>query len=298
MIKRKSAGYVEIAINIPSGKIAFGNDFRDLYCKERENFELNETLGLKLATEFYGTLGLFHGFVGNSCPSLFQDKDKITIGRCGKSKRQTVGLIGRKVGSISTDLWWYSLSDYDDYVAKGGDPDIDVINVTPGRYVLTHRLSSSGWDQAPTLYATLERTKRKVKSWKLPEEGVADSLLKLVPKKLEHKDNFVHVAPAYAEEAKGIVGYDKSIIGYKVSGRLGPQVIQKTMMNNFKNHKGQIRFRILVQESDLKDHKTLIKKVIKNLEDNTYAAKLRMKKKKTPAENEFIMNLLLKSIGF
>jgi hypothetical protein len=280
-LKRNMPNFIEIAINIPSGKIAFDDDLRYIFGDDQPNFELNEILGLKLATEHYGRLGIFHGFVGNSSPSVYQNKNKIAIG-CSGPKRESVGLVGKKVGTIITGLWWYSLMDYDLYVSKGGDPKVRVINVTPGRYVLKHRLSSTGWAKPPTLFASLEKSNRKVKAWKLPEEGVADALLKVLPKNMRKSKNWIQVKPSNDEETKGL---------YKVSGRVGPKV--KSFDNKGKLSKSQSSFAILVKETDLKHTKTLMKKVIKNVQENHLADSYRAKKDRTKEEWDFIFSLLV-----
>ena len=61
---------VKVAINIPSGKLICGNDFRKQY-PNAGGFYVNETVGIKQTIESYGKIGLFHGFCGNTCPTLF-----------------------------------------------------------------------------------------------------------------------------------------------------------------------------------------------------------------------------------
>ena len=64
---------IEVAIDIPSGRIAFADDLRFAYpiddC-EGSPQNADGPLWQKVITEGYGKVGLFHGYVGNSCPSI------------------------------------------------------------------------------------------------------------------------------------------------------------------------------------------------------------------------------------
>ena len=58
---------VKVAIEIPSGKLVCANDLREEFPLERDDdFDINETVGIKQTIEAYGKSKMFHGFVGNS----------------------------------------------------------------------------------------------------------------------------------------------------------------------------------------------------------------------------------------
>ena len=269
---------IEIEICIPSGKIAFGNDFREQYQEPEERFNYNQTSGIKAAIEHYGDQGLLHGFVGNSCPNIYQTGNKLTIGHLSGKRK--------KVGEIVTDLWWYSLADYDDYVSRGGDPKVEFINVDPGRYVLTHRLNSSGWDKTPCVYATLDRSDKAVHRWKLPEEGVADALLKMLPESLQSPKNYIYVDEKFDHCEKKLVHS-----GYSIWGKI------QTKSQREKPTRVPSNFQFRVKESWLKDKKLLVKKLVKALEVGEKMEVLykKLNNKESLTEKEKI--LLLKSIS-
>jgi hypothetical protein len=167
---------------VPSGKIVAGNDFRDEYepCaserivygtileKELESFryDVDTDMGCRQVFMFYAKRGLAHGFIGNSCPGVYRiDDDTLTISQCRHDEDYKItDLPGDHVGGICTDLWWYSLADYDDLARRcGGDPSKgnDVIDVKPGTYRVTHRTHKVNRDDNVTdHYAVIKRIKR------------------------------------------------------------------------------------------------------------------------------------------
>lgn len=237
---------VDIAINIPSGKIAYDDDLREQYPVEYVHY-VNNIVGIKNTIEDYGKLGLFYGYVGNSCPSIYKEGNLLRIGnpKYDEHYKKIVEKIpGEKVGYICTDLWWYSLADYDDYISRGGNKKIDTFDVEPGRYVLKHRLSRSGWDNPPVVYATIEKSDEPVVSWKLPEEGVASEIYKLLPKiKNEKEDKYVFVDAKHKEE---------KFLGFQIWGSLGSDY--------------EHNFSFLVKIKELKDTQKLADQIVQKVE--------------------------------
>jgi hypothetical protein len=130
----------KLVLKVPSGKIVFANDFRNLYDPERlaRVFEINYTNQLKQCEQFYADRGLLHCFVGNTSPGIYQFDNNIQIR--GWEEDYEISIYR---GSICTDLWWISACDYDDFIAKGGDIEEaeTVVDVSPGTYICESRYS-------------------------------------------------------------------------------------------------------------------------------------------------------------
>jgi hypothetical protein len=199
---------VEVEMNVPSGKIIIENDIRNYWPEAEDDFDVNETLGLKLTTETYGRHGMFHGFVGNSCPGVYRDGDLFHIGNQGQDDDydKVVGPIpGEYVGGVITDLWWYCVADLDDYLARGGTIEKNwagpvIVDVTPGRYVLKHHYGIGKREEydhrKKEVFATFERTEAPLNKWIMPEEP----LYKELPRILTEIDHFHHEYKSETDE--------------------------------------------------------------------------------------------------
>lgn len=154
----------------PSGKMVFGNDFRPLYRGEKteadHDFDINTEFGLMQEFLFWASLGMAHGFVSNTCPKIWQHSEtKVglwTLGIEDEDESPTMPEEGVAVGQIITNLWWYSVADHDDYLARGGEirPNREhVVVVEPGRYRVTHKTSLCDLHDWRSLqeFATFER---------------------------------------------------------------------------------------------------------------------------------------------
>ena len=151
-------GAWDLELDIPSGKMVFGNDFRELFPTE-ESFYINHAIGVKKCEEDYAKKGMFHFFVGNTCPSVFQKGNSIIIGNFSDEKDDLAPEEYTNVDSVCTDLWWVSIADYDEYINRGGKinekyNDVFIVEVEPGRY----KLKSMYHDQDDSgAYATIEK---------------------------------------------------------------------------------------------------------------------------------------------
>lgn len=183
---------VEVEMNVPSGKIIIDNDIRHCWPEVHDDFDVNETLGLKQTTEAYGHYGMFHGFVGNSCPGVYKDGDFFYIGKQGRSDETDEvidPLPGEYVGGVITDLWWYCIADLDDYLKRGGKIEKhwagpNIIDVTPGRYVLKHNHAigkRKEYDfKTKEVFATFERSDAPLNQWVMPEEPLYRELPRIL----------------------------------------------------------------------------------------------------------------------
>lgn len=146
-----------VTLNVPSGKIALGNDFRELVITKDNyaefytgddyddtvdtNFDINTIAGKAQETACYAKYGLANIYIGNSCPSVFINSDGLPC----------VGYVHDKdinstiLGYICTDLWWFSAMDYDDYISKNGElKAIEVlVDVEPGVYSVSSEIHTT-----------------------------------------------------------------------------------------------------------------------------------------------------------
>jgi hypothetical protein len=167
-----------VEIDCPSGKLLFGNDFRQQYDPDLDDpsdGELNGDGAYHSWKVFqnYGAIGMGHGYVGNTCPAVWQHNDeKVGIWNIGMKKvpdgddydegPEINPEEGESIGSICTDLWWYSIVDLEDYIAHGGATELRhdcIAKVKPGRYRITHKAHMHDRDAYHELqdYALIER---------------------------------------------------------------------------------------------------------------------------------------------
>lgn len=150
----------EWELNVPSGKIVVANDLRKWFPlpEGNSNFDVAGVLGGRQTAQACAAVGMSHAMVGNSCPSVFKladgqfkiankphddywDKEKSKyLPYKPKTKFQ-----GRRVASICTNLWWYSLCDFNEFKRRvkrfGGslkEAAATSISVKPGVYLFRH----------------------------------------------------------------------------------------------------------------------------------------------------------------
>lgn len=89
-------------IAVPSGELLCGNDFRDLF-PDVEHY-VNELKGIRDTIDDYCKMGMFHPYVGNSCPFVEKNKETDII---------EIGVFdgGDDNNRIETPLWWVSVMD-------------------------------------------------------------------------------------------------------------------------------------------------------------------------------------------
>jgi hypothetical protein len=105
-----------------------------------------------------------HAFVGNTCPGVYQINDsKFVIGTATERKRPVKG--AKRVAGICTDLWWFSIVDYDQFVSRSGrEPGEyeEVVSVKPGVYRFRHRYHQVDDDdyRNPQIYTYIDRVRK------------------------------------------------------------------------------------------------------------------------------------------
>jgi hypothetical protein len=117
----------EWELNVPSGKLAVANDLRRWFPSDGD-YDINNSMGTHLTTLAYANVGMSHGFVGNTCPSIYRDGDHFVIGSYQEKlwddetdeERDNPELCpwGDSVASVCTDLWWFSIVDFDEFLRR------------------------------------------------------------------------------------------------------------------------------------------------------------------------------------
>lgn len=117
-----------ITLNVPSGKIVIDDDLRDWYDiteeQDRSFASYNTARGQAQVVEAMAELGCAYGPVGNSCPGLYKTGEgTYVIANPGYDENYDEvdpDKLGTHLAGVVTDLWAYSIADYDDWVSKGG----------------------------------------------------------------------------------------------------------------------------------------------------------------------------------
>lgn len=169
----------EWELNVPSGKLVVANDLRPLFPlpEAEDEFDINTNIGCRQTAQAYAAVGLSHAFVGNTCPGVYRCKDgtfKIANPPGDERWDEKLGSYvpiepapefdGEEVADICTDLWWYSICDYEEYQRRRKhfkqkrNFNIKVVDVPPGVYRFRHN------DRTPEspeecVYARFERVR-------------------------------------------------------------------------------------------------------------------------------------------
>lgn len=154
---------IEFELNVPSGKIVAADDLRAWF-KIYGSFYVNYPIECERTSKAYENIGCAHAMVGNTCPDVFKITDEKF---CIASIRSEDDLPGTVVASITTDLWWYSLVDYDEFMRRSSttpeEHGLDVFDVQPGVYRFRHfthdRKAIPDRDADRVIFAEFERVR-------------------------------------------------------------------------------------------------------------------------------------------
>ena len=116
-------------LNVPSGKLIFVNDFRDLYTKEERDGNkdsINSVIGLKKNFEYWLSLGMIYIFTSNTSPSIFKNNVKGEVSIKSQydynpdTDEETANYTDDEtyLGYICTDLWAACGMDYENFRAR------------------------------------------------------------------------------------------------------------------------------------------------------------------------------------
>lgn len=169
----------EWELNVPSGKIVVSNDLRNWFPLPEGDGDIpsiNTIRGCRMMTQAYAATGMSHGFVGNTCPGVYKvGENSFKIANepsedyWDEEKKQWLpreefsAFEGECIASICTDLWWYSICDYDEFERRkakfGGELDSNwdaIIDVKPGVYRFRHDDEADRDSGDEVVYATFE----------------------------------------------------------------------------------------------------------------------------------------------
>lgn len=149
-----------VELDIPSGEIVFGNDFRGMF-EDPEYPSIEIFHNRKKYVDFYADVGMFHAYIGNSCPTIFQEeRGIITVANVDPDELGNLRF-GKECGMITTDLWWFSAMDSAEFI-KGRlatEKHLSAIEarvkVAPGRYRMTV-YAGVEFDSYEPVYAKIE----------------------------------------------------------------------------------------------------------------------------------------------
>ncbi len=151
-------------LNVPSGKLVIANDLRALFPMHGDYY-INLAFNCMKTSMKYASMGLAHAFVGNTCPSVFKlDNSNFAIGVKG-SRNQNPIKDAKRVAGICTDLWWYSICDFDEFQKrnkKNIDFDVSIVKCEPGYYKFTHLYFKNNTEdyKKPVLYTKIKRVSK------------------------------------------------------------------------------------------------------------------------------------------
>lgn len=148
-----------------SGKVILENDLRDFFndC----DFDINSRRGIVETMQHFSDQGMLHGFVGNSCPSFILNKEKgeiiVGVDYDNETDEKIVPEGFEQWGSVCTDLWWYSMVDYEKFkeISKLSDEEIEkeytVLELEKGTWELEHYYGISSKEYHEIPYAKLRK---------------------------------------------------------------------------------------------------------------------------------------------
>lgn len=145
-----------IRLEVPSGKLVVTDDLRPAYDWRDSDLtaSYNSVLGQHQAVLAMAAQGCAYGPVGNTCPGLYRTgEDTYVIAIPDYDEKADAEILPEswtELAGIITDLWAYSIADYEDWQAKGGDNTggwYRVVNVPPGTYEFTHHTGERGFDR-------------------------------------------------------------------------------------------------------------------------------------------------------
>lgn len=177
-------------IQVQSGKLVFTNVFGEIipyesrlvfeFAKEKYGYyqSVNSLIGTIMNFEFEASRGVAYIFTGNTCPSVFKNKNSGLISIKSSSEKQDDD---ECMGSICTDLWAAQAIDYEllkslykDFNSVDGEivvSDVDkgfeeylqkinsfVVDVEPGTYTINFNCkfpNKYSWENEPTYFGDL-----------------------------------------------------------------------------------------------------------------------------------------------
>ncbi len=162
-----------VTLAVPSGKLIVSDSLRPVYDWQAGDLTVsyNSRLGQHQAILAMAAQGCAFGPVGNTSPGLFSTGgDSYAIASVAwdeDADRELMPDGWELLAATCTDLWAYSIADFEDWASRGGNAlalgyGDTIVDVPPGDYQFTHhtgeRSFSSGADGI-VIYAHVKRTR-------------------------------------------------------------------------------------------------------------------------------------------
>lgn len=148
-----------VEIDVLSGRLICDDDLRDVEIFDDIEGEAgyNSTLGQAQVVEASAKVGLAYGPCLNTSPSLCElepGKYIVANPEYDDETNEPVRSLGKAVANFCTDLWAFSMADYEVYLAAGGTSIEEddhhgtrsVVDVPPGRYRMTYHGGEKHFD--------------------------------------------------------------------------------------------------------------------------------------------------------
>ncbi|WP_331733260.1 hypothetical protein OG948_60510 (plasmid) [Embleya sp. NBC_00888] len=158
----------EITLEVRSGKIIVTDDLRPVYdWNGRTTADYDSVLGQAEAVRAMAAQGCAYGPVGNSCPGFYRTGPGNYIIAAPWHDDEGIPSLPEdtRLAGVCTDLWAYSIADFDDWIARGGDPETldwtyTVLEIPPGTYRFVHHTGErdfNGYAAETAIFAHVER---------------------------------------------------------------------------------------------------------------------------------------------
>lgn len=159
-----------INLSVPSGKLLVSDNLRPVYDWTDDSLlHYDSVLGRARAIEAMAAIGCAFGPASDRSLGLYRtEPDRYIIATpwidFDNDEAPSIPEDTR-LADICTDVWAYSIADYEDWISKGGDPETldggdTIVNVTPGTYQFVHHSGERGFDfdvDETVIYAHVER---------------------------------------------------------------------------------------------------------------------------------------------
>lgn len=140
----------QVILNWQSGQIVIADDLRFATGNiGDENIHLyNSAYGKSLMTKSYAQSNIAYGYVGNTDPSVYLESATGTIRVAEHLYNEdtddlyTAPKGWTLLGRVWTDLWAFTMMDYDEFVSTGHNPDqhnLQVTTIPAGIYTMTYK---------------------------------------------------------------------------------------------------------------------------------------------------------------
>lgn len=143
-----------VTLQAPSGRLIVSDDLRPAYDWGETAASYNSALGQAQAIRAMERAGCAFGPVLNTSPGLFRTGgDSWVIASPAydpESDRELVPAGWELLAQVITDLWAYSIADFEDWCSRGGnvlamDCGDTIVDAGPGTYQFTHHTGERGF---------------------------------------------------------------------------------------------------------------------------------------------------------